>query len=399
MGSALFRLTSPPGRWGRGSSPAAAWINRTCPLLGSAGRGVSAGGDRPGGRGRCPLSPERRQALSLTAYVALGVCTFFDSQERPRCLEEANRALKRPAAAGSGSSPGSALKPEPAVAGVGSLPVGVATLIRVFEDVGERTPLFALTLAHDSSRGCLTLDGIPSIWPAGTQMSTNPVVVTLPEGATAAPGDELTASGGYRPVSAIIDPPYPYVPPLPLRAGRPRPARALRGRPRLGVHPQPRHPDPGHRGEHPRTVAPPTPRQPGRDRLSPRPRRPSGECGVAACCLGCVLAFAGLARGQPGARQGPPPALPRPLSPRCPQSGAASALRPGKTRSYRRGRDPPLAERAGRGVCPDELDDRRRRRAGAEDLGDPELLQLHGILVRDGAADEHEQVVDAMLLE
>ena len=130
---------------------------------------------------------------TVGSFVAKGLCSWHLSSERPGseqvsswvsgCVETANRALK----------------PEPAVAGTVPLPIVVSTLSSLFDRSGTRPPLFALALGYDSGRGCLTLNGVPAIWPLGTQASANPVAVTLPNGTTAVPGDGLIAAGGYVP--------------------------------------------------------------------------------------------------------------------------------------------------------------------------------------------------------
>ena len=80
MGSALCRLTSPPGRWGRGSSPAAAWINRTCPLP-RIGQSRCFGWRGSTRRSRSlPPIPQTPADPSLTAYVVLGVCRFWTAR-------------------------------------------------------------------------------------------------------------------------------------------------------------------------------------------------------------------------------------------------------------------------------------------------------------------------------
>src|SRR5258708_27933949 len=44
----------------------------------------------------------------------------------------------------------------------------------------------------------------------------------------------------------------------------------------------------------------------------------------------------------------------------------------------------------------DEVDDRLRRRARREDLGDAQLLELGDVLGRDGPADRHHHAVDSL---
>lgn len=125
------------------------------------------------------------------------LCVFPEDPERMLpCLEEASRALSRsPLVEG--------LRPLP-VAGEGSVPVFVTSEnVPYFGGVEERPPRFALTLGWDSDAGCLTVNGLSVLWPPGTWVSAVPVGATLPDGATAVPGDRLVAAGGYTSVNYL----------------------------------------------------------------------------------------------------------------------------------------------------------------------------------------------------
>lgn len=45
--------------------------------------------------------------------------------------------------------------------------------------------------------GCLAVDGDPAIWPEGTTWDSKRQVLTLPDGAEVALGDEVAGGGGY----------------------------------------------------------------------------------------------------------------------------------------------------------------------------------------------------------
>lgn len=138
--------------------------------------------------------PENSRVSPSTvgSFVAKGLCTWHLSSERPGseqvsswvsgCVEAANRALK----------------PEPAVAGTVPLPIVVSTL-SLLDRSGTRPPLFALPFGYDSGRGQPHPERSTRDLAVGTQASVNPVAVTLPDGATAFPGDGLIAAGGYVP--------------------------------------------------------------------------------------------------------------------------------------------------------------------------------------------------------
>ncbi|MCY4086396.1 MAG: hypothetical protein OXG37_05780 [Actinomycetia bacterium] len=135
--------------------------------------------------------------FAFNVFLRRSLCVFPEDPERMLpCLEEASRALSRsPLVEG--------LRPLP-VAGEGSVPVVVTSeKVPYFGGVEERPPRFALTLGWDSDAGCLTVNGLSMLWPPGTWVSAVPVVATLPDGATAVPGDRLVAAGGYTSVNYL----------------------------------------------------------------------------------------------------------------------------------------------------------------------------------------------------
>ena len=67
---------------------------------------------------------------------------------------------------------------------------------------GEHIGLMAAidgVLDYDDENDCLTVNGAPVVWPAGTVPATGVIGVTTPNGTTYRVGDTVAGNGGYVP--------------------------------------------------------------------------------------------------------------------------------------------------------------------------------------------------------